>query len=68
VGSEKYVTPWHKKGGENIWEEGHVIIVVRKRTYLEERHVQMGILYAGIALAVDFLHHRVQRAHYVESL
>jgi hypothetical protein len=48
VGSEKYVTPWHKKGGENIWEEGHVIIVVRKRTYLEERHVQMGILYAGI--------------------
>ena len=45
-----------------------MIIVARKKKYLEERPVQMGILYAGTAVLGDLLHHRVQRALCVESL
>ena len=44
-----------------------MIIVARKRKYLEERYVQMGILYVGAVLSEDLGPH-LERAPYVGSL
>lgn len=50
-------------GGDKKCQKENVMLVAKKRMYLEEKCVQMGILYAEHVIFREEVHH----VHYVKS-
>ena len=52
----------------DLCQEEYVMLVARKKMFVEERFVLKAISYAQSAFTVDFLGQHVHLAHCVESL